>query len=394
MNRKISSKIIKGLFLLISGIYFTGCYSVFSGGTGGLVVDAESTSTPKQGIANVDVYAYLSSSERNKDFTNWKDGTVFSPSAEYYGHTTTGNNGNFTISRIVWKSEKPDFGKDADFTKIYLLFYHENYGLTKGETVIISDGSTDTVYAELTSVRKSTLLNMNFIDVATGNNTGNLLYVKVSVPQTTASNSNAAPKIYEGSVAGSGNLSVSYPRWLSDDDKASGNENCPEITISYFQSGDEITWKGCYNLDNGEKNYAFRADEETGITEIKRTIKNSNYSLNFYGKSTKLYVPEIRGQYINSGDESDDGIVVCLKGKDENGNFSIDLGQTTTTAITIGNSSTQKHGQFSGLGNGNFWVDNSYTDKFATLDVEVIADTKTLDFSVRSDVGSHTIQIQ
>ena len=37
---------------------FSGCYSVFSGGTGGLVVDKESTSTPKQGIANVDVYAY------------------------------------------------------------------------------------------------------------------------------------------------------------------------------------------------------------------------------------------------------------------------------------------------------------------------------------------------
>ena len=53
--------------LLIMSV-FSSCYSVFTGGTGGTVVDAESTSTPKAGIANVDVYAYTSEKDRDADF--------------------------------------------------------------------------------------------------------------------------------------------------------------------------------------------------------------------------------------------------------------------------------------------------------------------------------------
>ena len=102
-NRKYL-QILQFFAVLISIIFaFSGCYSVFSGGTGGLVVDKESTSTPKQGIANVDVYAYLSASERDSDFASWKEGTVFYPKAEYYGHTTTNNDGHFSISKLTWK---------------------------------------------------------------------------------------------------------------------------------------------------------------------------------------------------------------------------------------------------------------------------------------------------
>ena len=83
MNNKKYLRILQFFAVLISIIFtFSGCYSVFSGGTGGLVVDKESTSTPKQGIANVDVYAYLSGSERDSDFASWKEGTVFYPKAE------------------------------------------------------------------------------------------------------------------------------------------------------------------------------------------------------------------------------------------------------------------------------------------------------------------------
>ena len=70
-------------------------------------------------LANVDIYAYTSRSSRDSDFKAWKEGTIFAPSNTYYGHTSTDNNGNFTISKLVWKEAKPDFGKDADFTTIY-----------------------------------------------------------------------------------------------------------------------------------------------------------------------------------------------------------------------------------------------------------------------------------
>ena len=385
---------LTGLILFFSFmITLSGCYSVFSGGTGGLVVDAESTSNPKAGIANVDVYAYVSEGDRDSDFDNWVEGTGFTPTG-YYGHTTTGNDGSFTISKLVWKETKPDFGRDADYTDVYLIFFHENYGITKGQTVIISDSSTDTVYAELKAVRKSTVLNLNFIDVATGNNTGNTVYVKVAVPQATSTMPNAAAKVYDGVITGTGEITVTYPRWTTPEDKTAGKENTPAVLISYVQSGDEITWKGCYNADNEAKNYAFRTDAETGISKV---ISNPSYSLTFYGKSSRLNVPSVNGQYTANPaapSSADDGITISLKQKDSANAYTIDLGQATTYAQTIGTSGTEKHGVFSGLGNGYTWTDNSYTGKYSTIDVEVSGGGKSKQCTLRSDSANYTVQLQ
>lgn len=376
--------------ILFAGLCFTGCYSVFSGGTGGLVVDAESTSSPKAGIANVDVYAYLDSGNRDGDYNRWKEDTVFVPSG-YYGHTATANDGSFTISKLVWKEQNPDFGKDADYTDVYLLFYHEKYGLTKGQTIIISDSSTDTVYAELTPIKKSATLNLRFVDVASGNNTDNVIYVKVSVPQATEMNTAALPKVYEGTFAGAGSLTINYPRWTSKENRTNGIENAPELTITYSQSADEITWKGCYNADNEAKNYAFRADAETGI---KRIVRNPSYTMTFYGKSTRLSVPSVNGQYVNAGTSADDGVLITMMKKDSAGAYSIDLGHVTTSSQALGTSGTEKHGTFSGLGNGYTWTDTEYTDKFSKIDVEIKAGAVAKQVQLRSDDSNYTVQLQ
>ena len=112
--KKLSSKIFKISTILAAGFLFSSCYSVFSGGTGGMIVDAESTTTPKTGISNVDVYAYTDCLVRDLDYLAWKEGSVFTPSNSYYGHTTTCTDGSFTISKLVWKEEQPDFGRDAE----------------------------------------------------------------------------------------------------------------------------------------------------------------------------------------------------------------------------------------------------------------------------------------
>ena len=84
-------------FILSAAIFLTSCYSVFNGGTGGVIVDAESTANPKAGIPYVNIYAYTDCGTRDSDFSGWKEGTIFTPSHSYYGHTTTDVNGNFTI---------------------------------------------------------------------------------------------------------------------------------------------------------------------------------------------------------------------------------------------------------------------------------------------------------
>lgn len=356
----------RAIFPLILTLYClvtVSCYSVFSGGTGGLVVDAESTSVPKAGIANVDVYAYMSSSSRDSDFNDWSEGTVFTPDSSYYGHTTTGADGSFTISKLVWKESKPDFGKDADYATVYLLFYHENYGLTKGSSVIISDSLSDTVYVELTAVRKSTVLNLTFEDVTSGLPTDNAVYAKVQVPQTTDTIKDAAPKIYEATITQSGAITISYPRYKSEADKAAQKENEPDVQITYYQSGDDITWQGCKDGGESKTDYSFIA--KNGVSTVTKTVRNQYFSVTLYGKQTKIPVPVVSGQY-GSDDASSDGLQVELKSGDAV------FGAVTTRPQVIGNNGEEVHGRFSGLGSGAFWTDTAYTEKYASIQAEII----------------------
>ncbi len=373
-------KKISSIFILAISLIFTSCYSVFSGGTGGLIVDAESTSTPKRGIANVDIYAYTDSEIRDSDYGSWREGTVFSPSNSYYGHTTTDADGSFIISNIVWKENKPDFGKDADYTTIYLLYYHENYGLTKDETVITSDSTSDTVYAELTSIRKTTALNISIYDVATSGLTSNNVLVKVSVPQSTDTLT-ADAKVYEQTISGNGTINISYPRWKNEADKKNGIEISPQVKISYSQSADQITWKACANADNAAQNYTFIDNPS-----ITKTISNSSYNISLYGKSTRISYPTVSGTC-----GSTDGAVVRMLAKDSSGNFTIDCGETTTYAQTIGTSGTQTHGNFSNLGNGYYWTDTTYTERYSTQEVQLSGSGFTKNLTLRSDVPSYTV---
>lgn len=370
--------------LLIMSV-FSSCYSVFTGGTGGTVVDAESTSTPKAGIANVDVYAYTSEKDRDADFSAWEEATLFKPAAEYYGHTTTGNDGSFSLSKIVWKSYAPVFGKDADVHEIFLLFYHENYGLVKGETLIVSDGTADTVYQELTKIRKTTVLNINMIDVSNDSATTENIYVKISVPQTTSTNTSAAPKIYDATISGSGTVSISYPRWQSEEDKSAEKETTPEVTITYYQSSDEITWKGCWNGDNTAKNYAFR---DLSSEPVKKVVSNDSYNIRLYGKKTKLSMPVFSGTYGTAN-----GVEITLKADSDK----IDCGTVSTDTRILTDTKTVD-GYFSGLGRNSYWRDASYTDKYATIDVKFYKNgssdslTSTIT-NVRSDVSNYSVTL-
>ena len=384
--KKISFKLFSGAIVLTAVLFFTGCYSVFNGGTGGLIVDAESTSNPKRGIANVDIYAYTSSGTRDSDFNNWKEGTVFSPSTTYYGHTTTDADGSFVISNIVWKENKPDFGKDADYTTIYLLYYHENYGLTKDQTVITSDSTSDTVYAELTAIKKTTALNISIYDVANSSLTSNNILVKVSVPQSTDTHT-APAKVYEQIIAGNGTINISYPRWKNDTDKANGSENTPLVSITYSQSADTITWKACANADNAAGDYSFL----TNGFSINKTIQNSAYNISLYGKATRVSIPTVSGTY-----GTNDGVIISMKAQDDSGNYTIDCGETTTYAQTVGTSGTQTHGNFSGLGSGFYIDDSAYTGRYKEIEVQFYSNGSLVSGSqktLRSDTASYNFTL-
>ena len=373
-------KLLPGIFALI----FTGCYSVFDGGLSGTVVDAESTSTPKDGIAYVDVYAYTSESDMESDYSSWTEGETFTPQAEYYGHTSTNTSGEFSLSKIVWKTYSSTFGKDADVENVYLLFYHENYGLTKGSTLVVSDSVSDTVYQELTKTRMTTVLTVNLVDVSSESNTSETVYVKVEVPQTTATLTDVSSKTFDATITGTGTISITYPRYK---DSAHTTETTPDVTISYYQSSDDVTWKGCYNGDSTDSDYAFYDDDFT----VTKTIPSyDTYSISLYGKACKFSVPTFSGQYVSSNDASADGVLIGVL---VNG---VDCGTTTTASQTVGTSSTEKHGVFSGLGSGT-WSDSTYPDKYTTAEVSFTANESSATSSIteiRSDTSTYTVQLQ
>lgn len=404
MKRARASRLLAAVLTAVALIPLGGCYSVFSGGTGGRIADSESTDSPKAGIADVDVYAYTDQNQRDADYAKWIAGTRFEPSiGNYYGHTTTESDGSFTISKLVWKNTSPAFGKDADTSLVYLLFYHENYGLVKGSTLIVSDSSSDTIYQELTAIRKTTTLNLAFYDVATDTATDQDVYVQVSVPQTSASNTAALPKVYSATISGTGSINVSYPRYQSDADRAAGNETSPTVTVSYAQRASEVTWKACHNCETGFT-YEFIA-----VPSFPKEISGDSFSMRFYGKKTKLTMPTFSGQYKpnTTSTESDDGHEISMKttgvapatagdaGKTFNDTeYTYDCGSVTTAAETIGTSGTLRHGMFSNLGANCSWTDNTYSGKYATTNIRIYVDgTKYKSMYIRSDTSSYTVQL-
>ncbi|MCR4712742.1 MAG: hypothetical protein K5751_00005, partial [Treponemataceae bacterium] len=155
--------VISAISLLFS------CSAVFEGGVSGKVVDAESTANPKAGIQDVEVYVYTSEYLWNEDFRLYNGTGKFIPSSStYIGHTTTGSDGTFSLSKLMWESSKPQFGKTGDTIPVFLLFYHENYGLLKNENnaVIISDNVSYVVYQEMKAIRTNTTLNISVLDAS------------------------------------------------------------------------------------------------------------------------------------------------------------------------------------------------------------------------------------
>lgn len=322
------------LLMIAASLLFTSCYSVFSGGTGGRVVDAESTSSPKKGIADVDVYAYSDEETRNKDFSSWNGGR-FSPASTGYVKTVSDTDGSFTLSKIYWKNNKPAFGKDADSSRIFLLFYHENYGLVKGDTVIVSDSLTTNIYQELTAVRKSTDLQIRLVDVGTGLETNRTLTVKVAVPQN-----NGRDKVFEQTITGIGTISVNYPR-----------NTTPLAKITYEMSGTK-TWKACFNNDQTDK-YKFKDDSTMEVQ-----ISGSSMTVDCYGKSTRITVPDVKGTTTNPGTK------VTLSAT-YSGN-TIDCGEAFSNPQALGSSGTLVN-SFRFENSGRFWTDETYDTADASI---------------------------
>lgn len=165
------NKIIFGLSLVLLIFVFVSCSSVFEGGLSGTLTDINGV-----GISGVRVYAYTDKKLRDQDFnrgtsTDSAGRLIYTPS--YDGNniptTTTDAGGNFTISKLVWKTTKPEFGKSADLLDVYLLYFHPDYGLVKEQeyvTIVSDSNNSSRVSTQLERLTDTKNVTLNLVDVA------------------------------------------------------------------------------------------------------------------------------------------------------------------------------------------------------------------------------------
>ncbi len=372
--KQTTTKILSLILLSTLIISIISCSSVFSAGVSGRVVDSESTNSPKDGIADVNVFAYIDEAARNADFDAWTAGSRFSPATteHYIGQTSTSDDGTFSIGRIVWESKSPEFGKTADFTPVYLLFYHENFGLVKNtnNAVIMSDSTSNVIYQEMTSVRKTTSLEIQIRDAASDGILNTAVNVIVSVPQL------SGVLTYEQSVTGTASIAVNYPRYDTD----GTSPFTPLVTITFSQLGSDISYKAC-NYDTDTDLYTFIEN-----ASVNKTISGSTYPVRLYMKTLTHAMSSISGQInygipaadsYDEGTSIDDNIVILLAYK--NGEKLVQYSESsarvrTTSSGEGANGARIRHGLFTGLGEGITWKNTAYEGKYDTRTVYIIVD--------------------
>lgn len=349
------------LVVIIAVLVSSSCSAVFKAALSGVVRDAGTES----GIEAMEVYAYTDKGRRDADYDDHQAESTFSPSnsAAYVARTTSAADGAFTINKIVWESNFPEFGKTADYRELSLLFFHESYGLHKNAKPvwITSDSTNNSMVDErFERVKQTTAVAISVRDAADGSLLDQTFDVRMSIPQSAG---DADPLVKEASITGTGTLAASYPVGFA-----------PTVTVQVSLTGS--SWVQC--LQDGTIVGAG--------TYPTFTISGNNALVDVYVKQTRLSFPAISGEVdVNDNADStvlvspDDGLSVWLAYRNGDGKIVLyDEPNAERTTVAQGdgaNGSLIRHGVFNGLGTGMTWDDATYLGTYTQKEVLVVVDT-------------------
>ena len=352
-------KTIKSITIsLLLLLFLTSCSSVFSGGfTGKLMEDKggldDSSNTP---LAGATVFIYTDEGVRNSDYDKAISTSAIKPS-NAVATTTTNDNGQFSVSKIIWKTNSPDFGKTADKINLYLIVYKSGFGINgfnknSNSISITSDSTNESSYTEsFKRTEKVSTITFNLTNVANNGETINdTLLVKLTDLEAIDCNISK--------TSSSNTFSVSY----KNDDNTQ-----PKIKINSYtiqSENEESTWITC---------------DENGNTfiPIKKYIQTAadNQTINLYAKQTEFSFPTISGRLKATNDTpvtgdigtiADDNITIIYYAFTTSGE-KIKLGEAKTTTNVIAESKVQ-HGVFSITPDSSYkWINSTYDGKYATL---------------------------
>ena len=335
------------------GFMLLGCSQVFEAGISGTVVTKDGTRDV--GVSNVSVFAYTDKGLRNSDLAKFRAGTIKRPSegSGYVATTTTNANGEFVVNKIVWETKKSEFGKTADVSKLYLIFYHEDYKPAKADATVIS-GSTNSsnVYVKLEGSKDYTTLNITVYDVATG------------TAMTDACNLEYHVEGKEGSdsivVTGASNVRISYPK-----------DTTPDVTIKLASPGS--SWK---MTDKTGKviTQQIVEDVEEGTLSVSLYMKRYEFTLPAFSGSVEYVGGDPMVTFDANPTNGQDNVPVWLEFAsvslpgtfvEFNETVSANI-KTESVATEYGNTVRYDHGRFSGVGNDGYVItineNNEYSD--------------------------------
>lgn len=331
-NRQALSILLSLLILIL----LAGCSVVFEAGISGKVVTPSGTN--KVAVSDVNVFAYTDQSLRDSDFAKFQSGSITRPSegSGYVATTTTNANGEFVVNKIVWESKKSEYGKTADVSKLYLIFYHPDYYPAKDEATIIS-GSTNSsnVYVTMEGSKSYTTINLTVYDVTTG---------KAMTAASTLEYWKDEESIHDTiALSGAASIQISFAKG-----------SAPDVTFVLSSPGDG--WRMCDK--DGSLMESFTVEDlEAGSRRVSLYMKNYEFTL-------PAFSGDIDGTFSNTPNTNDvDNISVRLAYVDKNDAVHFfsepDSAEHRTycTRNVVGNNVYFEHGLFSAIGyNDNYSI--------------------------------------
>ena len=371
---------MKKLFLpILLIILLTSCSAVYYGGITGTVEDAETG----EGINDVMVAVYFDEGRRDSEYDAYDKNAHadFNP-AGADGIAYTSANGSYSFSKVWWETNSPEYGKDADKVDVYLLFYNENYGLTKSDSsvTLYSESTIQIKTAELTSIVDTYTYNIDLRDDSDSSSLTDGIEFHYSYTD------------YRG-VERSGNVSAvgtySIPVVYYKGDCA------PQITLSNFESVN----KEVNTSKESVGQFSFKDEEGTGTYILKTedgfdgTSQSQTDSLYFTKNWFRI---SISGQVLDSAKEGVDNVAVSLDVTGLTGiTPSSDSPKTvyTDSETTVGEG--RRSGMFSGLGEDIvFFIDDSqpnYPIKITASDGTDLEEIS--DFKINSNQSEYRVSI-
>lgn len=329
----------KTAFAVVLAVLITilaGCSTVFEAGISGKVVTASGTGTAN--VPDVSVFAYTDEGRRNSDYDKFVAGTITRPDegSGYVAATTTNANGEFTVNKIVWKTTNPEFGKTADVSKLFLIFYHEDYKPAKADATVIS-GSTNSsnVYVKLEGSKDYTTLNITVYDVTTKKAMTTPVTLEYWLDDSTAHDT--------VTLIGNASIPISFKK----------GEN-PDVFFALSSPGD--SWKMCTREGSLIPEYKV-LDVEEGTLRVSLYMMGFEYTL-------PAFSGDIDGTYTTTPNlEGVDNVRIHLAYVDKNGGVQYfsevesSAPETYSSRVPVGDNVWFQHGLFSGIGyNDNYSI--------------------------------------